>query len=819
MAEYVLGKDLKGIGGFFKRFTKGKTAAQVDAEQTLKARDYTTTYGQLQQEYQTALLNENIPEGAMFDSKENWDQFRIGEVKRMANSPYSFELAKKIKVLGQDKVLSRMPSNIAEEALTSEFDDPREAKRFDLESTLQTLYTDTDGSDKVDPQVRTSVIGEDGGVSARTNNLTATGASQNETNDEGIGGISLAQLDAIIEADRIIKQQGTGGKIDDITRGFNQAAFSENALNAILGTNRGDTITGITSAAEVLKNQGYTIDTLKSPTIATGTQPQTTRRGTKQVDTSLNVATEDSNLKAPKINYGSYVVDTTSPSVVKAKELAINYAPGTILSDQEIQDLSQGLSPGFQKSLQNTLRTNNKQLEVLNTRLAAEKRKDPNSQTVKNLENSIARIGDSTDRAINKILTNIEDDAASRATSEQKVATQVSNTLKNKLDVVSTGVFSEAELKNQNASLTKEVRSLTALKFKGLTENKQKLAKQILGSNKNMLQLTKNPGVFNDLANLSGEEFLTKYSNTDGTLNTTALYGNDFSPAAVAVLDKTVTQAQVNALDKAIKAGNKTEVDRLIKEINLSEADSAVLAKELQNTGGDFRGGFAADPRNSRFRAMYFAMLSELPIDGEQYKTLTETNGIYANIVEMGMLNASGLNNALAMEDQMVQNANATKISGQASDINKRYLDLRADILNNEKDLNDNLPLLQEFNEQLKIEAERDNNAYTYSLYINNRANVIKQVAGERLQPRWWQELFSLGFAEGMDSRSLSTEVPVNVVTNNDGDIIGFQAKNAFREITPLIRELGDDFVRDLASFALEFTKGKQLNINDIPQS
>lgn len=80
-----------------------------------------------------------------------------------------------------------------------------------------------------------------------------------------------------------------------------------------------------------------------------------------------------------------------------------------------------------------------------------------------------------------------------------------------------------------------------------------------------MLQLTKNPEVFNDLANLSGEEFLTKYSNTDGTLNTTALYGNDFSPAAVAVLDKTVTQAQVNALDKAIKAGNKTEVDRLIK--------------------------------------------------------------------------------------------------------------------------------------------------------------------------------------------------------------------------------------------------------------
>ena len=47
MAEYVLGKDLKGIGGFFKRFTKGKTAAQVDAEQTLNARNYTTSYGQL----------------------------------------------------------------------------------------------------------------------------------------------------------------------------------------------------------------------------------------------------------------------------------------------------------------------------------------------------------------------------------------------------------------------------------------------------------------------------------------------------------------------------------------------------------------------------------------------------------------------------------------------------------------------------------------------------------------------------------------------------------------------------------------------------
>lgn len=821
MAEYVLGKDLKGIGGFFKRFTKGKTAAQVDAEQTLNARDYTTTYGQLEQEYQTALLNENIPEGAMFDSKENWDQFRIGEVKRMANSPYSFELAKKIKVLGQDKVLSRMPSNIAEEALTSEFDDPREAKRFDLQSTLQTLYTDTDGSDKVDPQVRTSVIGEDGGVSARTNNLTATGASQNETNDEGIGGISLAQLDAIIEADRIIKQQATGGKIDDITRGFNQAAFSENALNAILGTNRGDTITGITSAAEVLKNQGYTITSLSdSQEGKTETEGEETKRGTRGVDTSLNVVPiEDSNLKTEKVTYAGYTIDPTSPSVLNAKEFATNYVSGTFLSPKEIEDVTKGLSPGFRKSAQNTLNFNNKLLERLNLRLADAKSKDPNSQAVQNIEKQIAGIGESTDKVMQRIIANVESDAASRADSEQKIATKVADDIKEKLDLVAGGIYSDDALKLKNDTLTKDVRSLTALKFKNLTENKAKLAKQILGSNKNILQLTKSPEVFNDLTNLSGEEFLSKYSNTDGTLNTTALYGNDFSPAAVAVLDKTVTQAQVNALDKAIKAGNKTEVDRLIKEINLSEADSAVLAKELQNTGGDFRGGFAADPRNSRFRAMYFAMLSELPIDGEQYKTLTETNGIYANIVEMGMLNASGLNNALAMEDQMIQNANATKISGVATDLNKRYLDLRDDILNGEKDLNDNLPQLQEINEQLKLDAESNNNAFTYSLYLNNRANVIKQVAGERLQPRWWQELFSLGFAEGMDSRSLSTEVPVNVVTNNDGDIIGFQANNAFREITPLIRELGDDFVRDLASFALEFTKGKQLNINDIPQS
>ena len=83
MAEYVLGKDLKGIGGFFKRFTKGKTAVQVDAEQTLNARNYTTSYGQLEQEYQTALLNPNIPEGAMFDSKESWDQFRKGEIEKI----------------------------------------------------------------------------------------------------------------------------------------------------------------------------------------------------------------------------------------------------------------------------------------------------------------------------------------------------------------------------------------------------------------------------------------------------------------------------------------------------------------------------------------------------------------------------------------------------------------------------------------------------------------------------------------------------------------------------------------------------------------
>ena len=820
MAEYVLGKDLKGIGGFFKRFTKGKTAAQVDAEQTLNARNYTTSYGQLEQEYQTALLNPNIPEGAMFDSKESWDQFRKTEIERMANSPYSFEFSKKIKVLGQDRVLGRMPANIAEEALASEFDNPREAKRFDLASTLQTLYTDTDGSDKVDPQVRTSTIGEDGGVNARTNNLTATGASQNETNDEGIGGISLAQLDAIIEADRIIKQQATGGKIDDITRGFNRAAYSENALNSILGTSRSDTIAGITSAAEVLKNQGYTITNLSdSQEVTTETKGEETRRGTR-VDTSLNVVpTEDSNLQTEKIQYASYTVDPTSPSVLSAKDLAMNYDSGTVLSPEEIDTLVQGLSFGFQGSARNQLTFNNNVLQKLNLKLAEAKRKDPDSKTVERLEQQIAKFGANTDKVMQKIIANIESDAASRADSEQKVATKVGEDIKNKLDLVASGNFSDDALKLQNDTLTKDVRSLTALKFKNLTEDKAKLAKQILGSNKNILQLTKSPEVFNDLTNLSGEEFLAKYSNTDGTLNTTALYGNDFSPAAVAVLDKTVSKAQVDALDKAIKEGNKTEVDRLIKEINLSEKDSAVLAKELQNTGGDFRGSFAADPRNSRFRAMYFAMLSELPIDGEQYKTLTETNGIYANIVEMGMLNASGLNNALAMEEQMVQNANATKISGEASDLNKRYLDLRDDILNGEKDLNDNLPQLQEINEQLRLEAKRTNNASTYSLYINNRANVIKQVAGERLQPRWWQELFTLGFAEGMDSRSLSPEVPVDVVTNDAGEIVGFRANNAFREITPLIRELGDDFVRDLAAFALEFTKGKQLNINDIPQS
>ena len=116
----------------------------------------------------------------------------------------------------------------------------------------------------------------------------------------------------------------------------------------------------------------------------------------------------------------SSVVDTSSPEVQSSAALISGLTPETILSDSEIETLSQGLSKGFRKSFATAYKFGQVQLE--NNKRAMDAADDRVKST---LQKKRERLIEQQQKRIDRVSKNIEDDAATRQTARDKVQAKV----------------------------------------------------------------------------------------------------------------------------------------------------------------------------------------------------------------------------------------------------------------------------------------------------------------------------------------------------------------------------------------------------------
>ena len=804
MANYVLGKDLKGPEGFIRRiFERGMTPQEFGVMNTISSSQYENTFGKMQVDFLEALSKDEKPE-SFAGSQEEWNVFRNDELGDQGK-PFAFSASKTAKVFGEDYLKTNLPKNLLEATLKTQGDDPNSTKRFDIESTLSNKYQGEDGKDNFDPIVRTNKIGEDGSVQSRSNNLTSDASNQAESGDAGVGGIDWAQMDALIEAGRLELVDKSGGRVKPITDNLNQAFYKENVLEGLYGS-REDSINTVDNIAQIFREQGYTVKDGKVGT--PGEQPTTTGGGP---DTSLQ-AEEDRSIGI----VGAYRLDPNLKTTQEASKVAASYKSGTIPSDGEIEQLSLGLSSGFRSSFKRNLTSTRDAAERLTQQIQTLESQDelsPGQEAqLKRLKTDLANQVKSIDRSVERVTSNIQSDVRAISDKEELRVQDLSKKLSEKMFVVGSGTATDARVNDLNKGIVKDLRQIAGVKFRTISNDKKPLATQILSNNANLEQIQKNPVVFNDLINLTGEEFLSKYSTPEGKLNARALFGQELPPEAEEALDRSINKKLLTELSSALESGDENKVKELLNSVNISEQDQITLGNALRDSGGDFRKA----PRN-KFRALYFATIANMDTESDLFKKMITPGGIYANMVEMGMLDSSGIDNSIKLSNQRIQENLSRKASPEVMRFKNDLNDLYDKVLFDEDLDFGNEDVQTEVNKYIQDMKEAafgsGGNASDISLYLTARADVIKRGVGEVLDsPGFLKELFSLGFARGIDKATLDLSVPVNVVRDSSGAIIGFRANNAFKRADFFKRVYGPDFVEELAAIAIDRTGGRQLN-------
>ena len=149
---------------------------------------------------------------------------------------------------------------------------------------------------------------------------------------------------------------------------------------------------------------------LISPTVDTST--------IDQVDLNLPTRSAEQPLtdeEESKVQ-GFYVVDTSSPETQSAIALINDLDPETILSDDEIKTLSQGLSKGFRSAFINQYKFGQAQLQANQRRIdQADERARPK------LEKQREQLIKKQQVKIDKVKKNIQDDSATRQTARDTV--------------------------------------------------------------------------------------------------------------------------------------------------------------------------------------------------------------------------------------------------------------------------------------------------------------------------------------------------------------------------------------------------------------
>ena len=180
-----------------------------------------------------------------------------------------------------------------------------------------------------------------------------------------------------------------------------------------------DIVTGdpIAEAGEVLdeidKTEGINLQDANEAMLGLVSDLGTRLRETETKPGEEQALTEEEQKEIPIL---ANVVDTSSPETQASAALISNLNPETILSDDEIVTLSQGLSKGFRVAFRNQYKFGQAQLQANQRAIdQADERAKPRLEKIRQ------RLIQSQQERIDRVRKNIEDDTATRQGARDKV--------------------------------------------------------------------------------------------------------------------------------------------------------------------------------------------------------------------------------------------------------------------------------------------------------------------------------------------------------------------------------------------------------------
>ena len=808
MAEFIPAAK----GSFLDRFKRRYSAQEVDMYQKGAANDYGQTFELVEREFEKALDSDVVPEGFNGDA-DAWNQFRT----QQKNKPATFfpDMTDVYKVLGKDTTNRFFAGTDLGSKLLDNPDDPEtQKKNLNLARTEEFVDPET-GETRYAPAVDTYNVGEGGGVSGRTNEITDDGRPQSETQKFGFNNLSKDEFNATVETARLAKLKEGGVYSESFVQGdelFRELS-TDGTLDAALVGDRGqvvDTVRKVETLRKGLKDQGFNI-----------TSPE-------QVEQSNVAANQTSAEAMPNLEGASSgaIVNPANPAVVKAKEIVDSYQRG---DNVNVEELAMGLSKSFRRGFKRDFNSSQTRADAARTRIAAlEQKREKDGElskgdqqrlagAKKQLESSIR----SQERAVERVKNNIENDTASYQKQVGGNLEQLTKQLEDKtfaLTVETLSPTGKAKAFTEQGTALKKF--LTSKHIETMGQDKVLINQVLSAEPKSLKAIQKNPVLMEDLKNLSGAELNSKYLNSDGSVNEKLVYGSKFSKEAGDVLNKNISNKKVNELFTAINNGNQEKVQSILASVNISDEDQQKLLTEVQSTGGDYR----RETDINKKRKLYFATLGSLVPGSALYNTLTSPNNAISNMVESGMINNSGLD-AMSKQvsiasSQRTALTTALKPFDEAfktfNGIFETYQNPEKDTFNDWSDYQGSLgTALRRMRSEAAAFGKNPPAQVTRQLAQAETA-LAREIIKDEGKPGLFMKLVTLGFASDPAPDSFGNNIDVGIVpataTSPDKvtEIVASNGKQI--PIGKLKSEYGDELAAVLISLAYFGNKSKAGN-------
>lgn len=786
---------------FFQRVFGGRryTAQEVDAIQGQEASEYSATFGTMQGDYATALQDETPPEEWLASGKtqDQWSKFRNQEKDK---SLTGFTASKYITIYGKDKFLQNLPADTAKETLST-FQDKETGQFKFFDPFNSPTYKNEAGEEVTDINVRTATMGEDGTAKMRTNNLTADGSNQRDSEDPGMA-VDNSQLDAFFELARLEKAKKSGGRITESLKRLDQELLNEQNLDideAILSGDRSVTLNAAEKIANYFKEKGISVK-------------DTTTGERFSADDSVTAAADQASADAMPNLEGTLsgsTVNPANPAVVRANEIVTSYKRGDNIN---VEDLAGGLSKGFQKTFTRDFNSSQTRADAARTRIAAleqKREKDGelskgDQQKLAGAEKQLERSLDSQERLVERVKNNIESDAKTyreRVAGDQSKLTEDLDRVNFNLTVESVSPAGKEKLLTEQGDTLKKFLTGKHLDTPG---SEKTVVNQVLASKGNDLKAIQGNGpLMEDLKNLSGAELNQKYMNQDGSLNTEAIYGKEYEPEVESILKKTVSNKQIADFVSAVKSGDQEKIDAVVDSINISEEDERQLTSIITQSasGANYAKGAQGPGGRGKARAFAIIAMSTMDKSSPEYKRLTSAP--YLSMIETGRFTGDQLN----YQSKIYNNARLDRAMRDVSSPVKVEIDQVRDMIvdfgtDEDSPLFENAQaLFRNVSPRLSAAKQQATNAADQRAVLTYTMEMMKKFQ-QTLEPSTFQKIFSLGFAKGGNLNMFGENIDIKPIIEGN-ELIGFRSGSAKIELNDAAQDFDPRFINALKEVAI----------------